>query len=145
MELCRDVLVAIPVAETHMRQLREAGPGCNFRFRDGMTLSPSERERLHLEDFTETAPVSQADVDWADVILGDVEEHFLHGGEKLKWLQTSWAGVETYLKPGVLGKPGGGALHLWKHGADPGLGGYRRCIRQAMQGIGGQSSRGAQS
>lgn len=102
MELCRNVLVTIPVAETHMRQLREAGAECIFRFRSGMTLSLSERKQLHFEDFTETPPVSQEDVDWADVILGNVEESFLHGGEKLKWLQTNSAGVEAYIKPGVL-------------------------------------------
>lgn len=102
MELCRDILVAIPVTETHMRQLREAGSGCKFRFRDGTPLSSSERKQLHFEDFSETAPVSQEDVDWADVILGNVEERFLHGGENLKWLQTDSAGVETYVKPGVL-------------------------------------------
>lgn len=102
MELYRNVLVAIPVAEAHMRQLQEAGPECRFRFRDGMPLSPSERQQLHLEDFTQTAPVSQEDVDWADVILGNVEESLLHGGEKLKWLQTGSAGVEAYVKPGVL-------------------------------------------
>lgn len=102
MELCGNVLVAIPVTETQMHQLREAGPGCKFRFRDGMPLSPSERQRLHVEDFSETAPVSQEDVDWADIILGNVEERFLHGGENLKWLQTDSAGVEAYVKPGVL-------------------------------------------
>lgn len=67
-----------------------------------MTLSPSERKQLHFEDFTGTVPVSQEYVDWADVILGNAEEHFLHGGEKLKWLQTGSAGVEAYVKPGVL-------------------------------------------
>lgn len=102
MELCKNVLVAIPVTETHTRQLREAGPGCKFRFRNGMPLPPPERQRLHLEDFLETAPVSQEDVDWADIILGNVEERFLHGGENLKWLQTDSAGVEAYVKPGVL-------------------------------------------
>lgn len=102
MELCRNVLVTIPVAETHMRQLQEAGPECRFRFRSGMTLSPSERKQLHFEDFTETAPVSREDVDWADVILGNVDENLLHGGEKLKWLQTNSAGVEAYIRPGVL-------------------------------------------
>lgn len=97
-----NVLVAIPVAESHMRQLQEAGSGCGFRFRDGMKLYPLERKQLHLEDFPETAPVSQRDVDWADVILGNVEENLLHGGENLKWLQTGSAGVEVYVKPGVL-------------------------------------------
>ena len=97
-----NVLVAIPVAESHMRQLQEAGPGCGFRFRDGMKLYPLERKQLHLEDFPETTPVSQEDVDWADVILGNVEENLLHGGENLKWLQTGSAGVEAYVQPGVL-------------------------------------------
>lgn len=102
MELCKNVLAAIPVTKSHMRQLQEAGTGCRFRFRDGMPLSDSEREQLHFEDFARTAPVSQEDVDWADIILGNVEENLLHGGKKLKWLQTGSAGVEAYVRPGVL-------------------------------------------
>lgn len=101
-EFCKNVLVTIPVAETHMRQLQEAGPGCKFLFRSGITLSPLERKQLHFEAFTETAPVCQENVDWADVILGNVDENLLHSGEKLKWLQTDSAGVEAYIKPGVL-------------------------------------------
>lgn len=102
MELIKNILVTIPVAETHIRRLQEVGSGCKFRFRSSMILSPSERKRLHFEDFTETPPVSQEDVDWADVILGNVKENFLHGGENLKWLQTDSAGVEAYVKPGAL-------------------------------------------
>lgn len=102
METCKNILVSIPVENTHMQQLREAGPGCNFRFRDGKGLSPLERAKLPFEHLVETAPVTQEDVDWSDIILGNVKESLLHGGEKLKWLQTDSAGVEAYIKPGVL-------------------------------------------
>lgn len=96
------ILVAIPVEEGQMRQLREVGPGCEFRFREGMPLSPSERGKLCFERLVEAAPVSLQDVDWADVILGNVPSSLLHGGEGLKWMQTSSAGVEPYIRPGVL-------------------------------------------
>lgn len=102
METCTNILVSIPVEETHMRQLREAAPRCDFRFRDGFGLSSMGPDELPLQNAVELEPLTQEDVDWADVILGHVKAHFLHGSEKLKWLQTDSAGVEAYLKPGVL-------------------------------------------
>lgn len=96
------ILVAIPVEEDQLRQLREAGPACEFLFREGIPLSPSERGRLCFEQLVAASPASQQDVDWADVILGNVPSALLHGGEGLKWLQTSSAGVESYVKPGAL-------------------------------------------
>lgn len=102
METCTNILVSIPVEETHVQQLREAAPGCNFRFRDGIGLSVMRPDELPLQDAVELEPLTQEDVDWADIILGHVSDRFLHGSEKLKWLQTDSAGVEAYLEPGVL-------------------------------------------
>ena len=47
-------------------------------------------------------PVTQEDVDWAQVILGNVPATMLHGSPALEWLQTNSAGVEPYIQPGVL-------------------------------------------
>ena len=102
MEKSRNILVSVPVEESHMRQLQEAGPDCSFRFRDGTALSDLKRQKLPFENLVKTAPVSQEDVDWADIILGNVPAGFLHGGEKLKWLQAESAGVEAYIRPGAL-------------------------------------------
>ena len=46
--------------------------------------------------------VTQEDVDWAQVILGNVPAAMLHGSPALEWLQTNSAGVEAYIQPGVL-------------------------------------------
>lgn len=102
MENGKNVLVTIPVEEAHVRKLQEAGPGCAFRFRAGMALPSLERARLPFESLVETEPLSQEDIDWADIILGNVKGESLHGSEKLLWLQTNSAGVEEYIKPGVL-------------------------------------------
>ncbi len=61
-----------------------------------------KRQKLSFENLVKTAPVSQEDVDWADIILGNVPAGFLHGGEKLKWLQAESACVEAYIRPGAL-------------------------------------------
>ena len=49
-------------------------------------------------------PLTQELADWADICLGNLPAKFLHGSEKLLWLQTNSAGVEEYVRPGVLGE-----------------------------------------
>lgn len=88
MELQKNILVTVPVEQRHIDMLQAAAPGCTFRFLD----------------FMEKENVTQADVDWADILLGNVDSAQLHGSEKLLWLQTNSAGVEPYLKAGVLAK-----------------------------------------
>lgn len=100
----KKILVTVPVEETHIQKLQAAGPNCEFRFRAGMTLPSLEKARLPFENLLPCEPVAQEDVDWADIILGNVKDTMLHGSEKLQWLQTNSAGVEAYIKPGVLGK-----------------------------------------
>ena len=47
-------------------------------------------------------PLTQELADWGEIILGNVPAGLLHGREDLLWLQTNSAGVEAYVKPGVL-------------------------------------------
>ena len=41
-------------------------------------------------------------MDWANVLLGNVPPAMLSGSPALEWVQTGSAGVEDYIKPGVL-------------------------------------------
>ena len=89
-------LVTIPTGERHRNLLQQATPGWEFRFRGTDTLVCAPQEALPGQ------PVTQEDVDWAQVILGNVPAAMLHGSPALEWLQTNSAGVEPYIQPGVL-------------------------------------------
>ncbi len=89
-------LVTIPTGERHRNLLQQAAPGWEFRFRGTDTLVCAPQEALPGQ------PVTQEDVDWAQVILGNVPAAMLHGSPALEWLQTNSAGVESYIQPGVL-------------------------------------------
>lgn len=89
-------LVTIPTGERHRYLLQQAAPGWEFRFRGTDTLVCAPQEALPGQ------PVTQEDVDWAQVILGNVPAAMLHGSPALEWLQTNSAGVEPYIQPGVL-------------------------------------------
>ena len=89
-------LVTIPTGECHRNLLQQAAPGWEFRFRGTDTLVCAPQEALPGQ------PVTQEDVDWAQVILGNVPAAMLHGSPALEWLQTNSAGVEPYIQPGVL-------------------------------------------
>lgn len=89
-------LVTIPTGERHRSLLQQAAPGWEFRFRGTDTLVCAPQEALPGQ------PVTQEDVDWAQVILGNVPATMLHGSPALEWLQTNSAGVEPYIQPGVL-------------------------------------------
>ena len=89
-------LVTIPTGERHRNLLQQAAPGWEFRFRGTDTLVCAPQEALPVQ------PVTQEDVDWAQVILGNVPAAMLHGSPALEWLQTNSAGVEPYIQPGVL-------------------------------------------
>ena len=89
-------LVTIPTEERHRNLLQQAAPGWEFRFRGTDTLVCAPQEALPGQ------PVTQEDVDWAQVILGNVPAAMLHGSPALEWLQTNSAGVEPYIQPGVL-------------------------------------------
>ena len=89
-------LVTIPTGERHRNLLQQAAPGWEFRFRGTDTLVCAPQEALPGQ------PVTQEDVDWAQVLLGNVPAAMLHGSPALEWLQTNSAGVEAYIQPGVL-------------------------------------------
>ena len=89
-------LVTIPTGERHRNLLQQAAPGWEFRFRGTDTLVCAPQEALPGQ------PVTQEDVDWAQVILGNVPAAMLHGSPALEWLQTNSAGGEAYIQPGVL-------------------------------------------
>ena len=89
-------LVTIPTGERHRNLLQQAAPGWELRFRGTDTLVCAPQEALPGQ------PVTQEDVDWAQVILGNVPAAMLHGSPALEWLQTNSAGVEAYIQPGVL-------------------------------------------
>lgn len=89
-------LVTIPTGERHRNLLQQAAPGWEFRFRGTDPLVCAPQEALPGQ------PVTQEDVDWAQVILGNVPAAMLHGSPALEWLQTNSAGVEPYIQPGVL-------------------------------------------
>ena len=89
-------LVTIPTGERHRNLLQQAAPGWEFRFRGTDTLVCAPQEALPGQ------PVTQEDVDWAQVILGNVPAAMLHGSPAREWLQTNSAGVEAYIQPGVL-------------------------------------------
>ena len=91
------VLVTIPVKEEHVKKLEQAAPQWEFRFHGNGGLTCARPEEV-----MERQPLTQEDVDWADVILGNVPEAMLTGSPKLLWLQTNSAGVEAYIQPGVL-------------------------------------------
>ena len=93
----KHVLVTIPVEESHVKQLQDAAPQWEFRFRGGDNLIYAPRERA-----VQCPPLSQEDVDWANVLLGNVPPAMLSGSPALEWVQTGSAGVEDYIKPGVL-------------------------------------------
>ncbi len=95
----KHVLVTIPVEERHVEQLRQAAPNWEFRFRSREDLFPAS---VRPSGAMEKLPVTQEDVDWAQICLGNISPELIHGSPKLLWLQTNSAGVEAYIKPGVL-------------------------------------------
>ena len=98
MEQNKNILVTIPLEPGQGELLRAAAPGCAFRFAQASVGKASFGELLPGE------PLTQELADWADICLGNLPAKFLHGSEKLLWLQTNSAGVEEYVRPGVLGE-----------------------------------------
>lgn len=101
-ENAKNILVTVPVEPNHLRALEEAAPQCAFRCRWAMAPISSLTASLPFHDLVDAPQVAQEDVDWADIILGNVSGKLLHGSGKLQWLQTNSAGVEEYIRPGVL-------------------------------------------
>mgnify|MGYP000508950160 CR=1 FL=1 len=104
MQDAKHILVTIPVEPRHVELLREAAPDCEFRFHSTGELPkgvPGSRA-LPFSSLVEEGPLTPEDADWAHIILGNLPPQYLHGSEKLCWMQTNSAGVEPYIQPGVL-------------------------------------------
>lgn len=98
----KHILVTLPVEPCHKARLEAAAPGCEFRFRRPEETPPDPR--LPFGELVPAERLTQADADWAEIILGNLSPTLLHGSDHLLWLQTNSAGVEGYIRPGVLGE-----------------------------------------
>lgn len=58
----------------------------------------------HTATFMSARKATQADVDAASIIIGNLPTRLLHASPSVKWLQTSTAGYDHLLAPGVLHK-----------------------------------------
>ena len=79
----KTVLCLLPVEERHRQKLEAAGAGCRFVY---ATESSVTKEEIHN----------------AEIILGIPPVELMNAPEKLEVLQSRYAGVDPYLKPGVL-------------------------------------------
>lgn len=77
------ILVTIPMGAQHKAALAAAAPGAVI-------------------DYVDSGEVTRPQVMAADIILGNVPAGWLAEAAQLKWLQLNSAGVEAYVRPGVL-------------------------------------------
>ncbi len=98
--MMKRILVTVPLEPRHEALLRAAAPGCEFRFRSVGGEAPDPG--LRFGPLVEAPRLTPEDADWAQIILGNLPGAMLHGSDGLLWLQTGSAGVEEYLRPGVL-------------------------------------------
>lgn len=96
----KKILVTIPIELRQKELLLEAAPGAQFRFRSVSGEAPDPR--LGFGPLVPAEKLSQEDVDWAQIILGNVFADMLNSAGELLWYQTGSAGVEEYTRPGVL-------------------------------------------
>ena len=81
----KNVLCLLPVEQRHKEKLEKAGEGCSFVYSSGDTVSKEQ-------------------VAEANIILGLPAAELINASENLELLQTSSAGVDPYIKSGVLNK-----------------------------------------
>lgn len=79
------ILVMLPVTQEHKQLFLDASPESMF-------------------DFTKPKNIQKRQVDWANIIIGNVSPKLIAGSEKLEWLQLNSAGTDGYLDEGVLPK-----------------------------------------
>lgn len=75
------ILVALPLNEEQQNRLRHAAPEAELKF---------------------SAQPEEADILWADVIMGNVPVESIRKNDHLEWFQSNFAGPDPYLVPGVL-------------------------------------------
>lgn len=98
----KNILVTVPVSAAQRDALQSAAPGSPIRFRLGEDLPSGRGGALPFPDLLPAEKLTPEDVTWAHAILGNVDPALLQNAPNLQWLQTSSAGVEWYIKPGVL-------------------------------------------
>ena len=81
----KNVLVTIPVSESHRERMNAIARDCSIRYVPG-------------------AQVTEEQVAEASVIIGNVPARFIRASEKLELLQLESAGADPYLPDGVLAK-----------------------------------------
>ena len=79
----KNILCLLPVEQRHKEKLEKAAEGCRFVYSSIKTVSAEE-------------------VAGANIILGNVPAQLIAASDKLELLQTNSAGVDPYIKPGVL-------------------------------------------
>lgn len=79
----KKVLVALDMEQRHREKLMAAGEGCEFAF-TGMNEASEEQ------------------VQWADVIIGNVPAEYIKASAHLELMQLFSAGTDPYIVPGVL-------------------------------------------
>ncbi len=75
------ILIALPLNEEQQNRLRHAAPEAELKF---------------------SAQPEEADILWADVIMGNVPVESIRKNDHLEWFQSNFAGPDPYLVPGVL-------------------------------------------
>lgn len=96
------ILVTIPLSQAQRDALERAASGAELRFRLGEDLPSGRGGALAFPQLLPADPVTPEDIAWAHAILGNVSPPLLKEAPNLRWMQTSSAGVEGYVKPGVL-------------------------------------------
>lgn len=98
----KNILVTVPVSAEQKEALLAAAGACPVRFRLGEDLPSGRGGTLPFPQLLPAGPLTPEDTAWAHAILGNVDPSLLAGAQNLQWLQTSSAGVEGYLRPGIL-------------------------------------------
>lgn len=96
----KHILVTIPLSQEQRDALEQEGT--QVRFRLGEALPSGRGGTLPFPQLLPAEPVTEEDMAWAEAILGNVAPELLKKAPRLEWMQTSSAGVEPYLHPGLL-------------------------------------------
>ncbi len=98
----KNILITMPVSAAQREALRSAAGEGELRFRLGEDLPSGRGGQLPFPDLLPAEPLVEEDFAWANAILGNVDPGLLRAAKNLEWMQTSSAGVEPYLLPGLL-------------------------------------------
>ncbi|MCH5353018.1 MAG: D-2-hydroxyacid dehydrogenase [Acutalibacter sp.] len=117
------ILIVIPLEQRQKKLLEETASGCEVRVRSLSGDGPDSS--LGFTDLTESPALTEEDMEWADILLGNVSPAMLEKFSRLQWMQTGSAGVEGYLK-----------LPIWKRGTilTNSTGAYGLAISEHMLG-----------